>query len=50
MWKPEEAIEHMRYCRPHILLHEKQLEALRVFYATNVSDSNSSSFQSKNTK
>jgi len=25
-WSPEEAVEHMQQCRPHILLHNKQCE------------------------
>lgn len=35
-WSPEHAVEHMRTCRPHILLHKKQWEALRIFYNHNV--------------
>ncbi|XP_037948555.1 phosphatidylglycerophosphatase and protein-tyrosine phosphatase 1 [Teleopsis dalmanni] len=35
-WTPEKAVEHMRNCRPHILLHTKQWEALRLFYKSNV--------------
>ena len=33
-WTPEEAVEHMKKCRPHILLHTKQWEALRTFHKT----------------
>lgn len=29
---PEEAVEHIRNKRPHILLHSKQWEALRIFH------------------
>jgi len=35
-WNPEQAVEHMRQCRPHILLHTKQWDALRLFYTNNV--------------
>lgn len=35
-WSPEHAVDHMRSCRPHILLHRKQWEALRIFYNENV--------------
>jgi hypothetical protein len=28
-WSPEEAVKYMQQCRPHILLHSKQWEALR---------------------
>lgn len=31
-WGPEEAVKHMRNMRPHILLHNKQWEALRDYY------------------
>jgi len=31
-WGPEEAVEHMRSVRPHILLHNKQWEALREYH------------------
>lgn len=30
-WTPERAIEHMKEKRPHILMHSKQWEALRIF-------------------
>uniref|UniRef100_A0A182M0E1 Phosphatidylglycerophosphatase and protein-tyrosine phosphatase 1 n=1 Tax=Anopheles culicifacies TaxID=139723 RepID=A0A182M0E1_9DIPT len=33
-WSPEQAVEHMRDCRPHILLRSKQWEALRLFHQT----------------
>lgn len=33
-WSPEQAVEHMRDCRPHILLRSKQWEALRLFHET----------------
>jgi len=32
-WGPEEAVEHMRAARPHILLHNKQWQALRDYHA-----------------
>ncbi|KAH8303046.1 hypothetical protein KR018_006766, partial [Drosophila ironensis] len=35
-WTPDQAVEHMRQCRPHILLHTKQWDALRLFHANNV--------------
>ncbi|CAG9808757.1 unnamed protein product [Chironomus riparius] len=35
-WSPEQAVEHMRNCRPHILLHRAQWEALRLFHRDNV--------------
>ncbi|RZC35170.1 phosphatidylglycerophosphatase and protein-tyrosine phosphatase 1 [Asbolus verrucosus] len=31
-WTPERAVNHMQDKRPHILLHTKQWEALRVFH------------------
>ena len=31
-WSPEQAVEHIRNCRPHVLLHSKQWEALRIFH------------------
>lgn len=35
-WTPDQAVDHMRKCRPHILLHTKQWDALRLFYTNNV--------------
>ncbi|XP_018794002.1 PREDICTED: phosphatidylglycerophosphatase and protein-tyrosine phosphatase 1 [Bactrocera latifrons] len=35
-WSPEEAVDFMRARRPHILLHSKQWEALKLFYKKNV--------------
>ncbi|XP_030369771.1 phosphatidylglycerophosphatase and protein-tyrosine phosphatase 1 isoform X2 [Scaptodrosophila lebanonensis] len=35
-WTPDQAVDHMRHCRPHILLHTKQWDALRIFYTKNV--------------
>uniref|UniRef100_U5EYC1 Phosphatidylglycerophosphatase and protein-tyrosine phosphatase 1 n=1 Tax=Corethrella appendiculata TaxID=1370023 RepID=U5EYC1_9DIPT len=35
-WSPEQAVEHMRHCRPHILLHNKQWEALKIFHKEKV--------------
>jgi atypical dual specificity phosphatase len=35
-WTPERAVEHMRKCRPHILLHSAQWNALKMFYENNV--------------
>lgn len=38
-WSPEQAVEHMRQCRPHVLLRSKQWEALRLFHKTKCSSS-----------
>lgn len=38
-WSPEQAVDHMRNCRPHILLHKAQWEALRLFHRDNVDNS-----------
>uniref|UniRef100_D3TQZ2 Phosphatidylglycerophosphatase and protein-tyrosine phosphatase 1 n=1 Tax=Glossina morsitans morsitans TaxID=37546 RepID=D3TQZ2_GLOMM len=35
-WTPEQAVEHMRHCRPHIWLHTQQWEALREFYKNHI--------------
>lgn len=35
-WTPEQAVEYMRDCRSHILIHKKQWEALRIYYQDNV--------------
>ncbi|XP_037030586.1 phosphatidylglycerophosphatase and protein-tyrosine phosphatase 1 isoform X1 [Bradysia coprophila] len=35
-WSPERAVEHMKNCRSHILLHRKQWEALRLYHNENV--------------
>ncbi|XP_052756456.1 phosphatidylglycerophosphatase and protein-tyrosine phosphatase 1 [Galleria mellonella] len=35
-WSPQEAVEYMRNRRPHILLHTKQWEALRIFHEHHV--------------
>ncbi|XP_023337738.1 phosphatidylglycerophosphatase and protein-tyrosine phosphatase 1 [Eurytemora carolleeae] len=35
-WTPEQAVEYMQKKRPHILLHSKQWEALRTYYANNI--------------
>ena len=40
-WSPEQAVDHMRNCRPHILLHKAQWEALRLFYNDNVNNNKS---------
>lgn len=37
-WSPEQAVDHMRNCRPHILLHKAQWEALRLFYKDNINN------------
>lgn len=42
MWNPEQAVQHMRDCRPHILLHSKQWEALRIFHKEIVNGSEKS--------
>lgn len=35
-WTPEQAVACMKEKRPHVLLHNKQWQALRQFYATQV--------------
>lgn len=35
-WGPEEAVNFMQSKRPHILLHSKQWEALKIFHKNNV--------------
>lgn len=35
-WTPEQAVDHMRSCRSHVLLHSPQWKALRQFYEDNV--------------
>ncbi|XP_058819230.1 phosphatidylglycerophosphatase and protein-tyrosine phosphatase 1 isoform X2 [Topomyia yanbarensis] len=35
-WSPERAVEHMRACRPHVLLGSKQWDALRIFHNTRI--------------
>lgn len=35
-WSPEQAVDHMRNCRPHILIHNAQWRALREFYQDNI--------------
>lgn len=35
-WTPERAVQHMREQRPHVLLHTKQWEALRIFHRDHV--------------
>jgi len=35
-WTPEQAVQHMREIRPHILLHTKQWDALRTYYANHI--------------
>ncbi|XP_019881359.1 phosphatidylglycerophosphatase and protein-tyrosine phosphatase 1 [Aethina tumida] len=35
-WTPEQAVQHMQEKRPHILLHTRQWEALRIFYKKNL--------------
>ncbi|KPJ16996.1 Protein-tyrosine phosphatase mitochondrial 1-like protein [Papilio machaon] len=35
-WSPEQAVEHMRSKRPHILLHTKQWQALDIFHRRHV--------------
>lgn len=35
-WSPERAVQHMRECRPHVLLGSKQWEALRIFHSTRI--------------
>ena len=31
-WSPEEAVQRMKDARPHVLLHNKQWEAMRDFH------------------
>ncbi len=38
-WTPEDAVAFMAERRPHILLHNKQWEALREYYRRNVEQS-----------
>ncbi|KAL5284650.1 PTPMT1 family protein [Megaselia abdita] len=38
-WTPEEAVNMMRCKRPHILLHTKQWNALRIFHQRHLQDS-----------
>ena len=35
-WTPEEAVDYMREKRPHILLHNKQWDALREYHRVHV--------------
>ncbi|XP_055523659.1 phosphatidylglycerophosphatase and protein-tyrosine phosphatase 1 isoform X1 [Wyeomyia smithii] len=42
-WSPERAVEHMRACRPHVLLGSKQWEALRIFHSTRMTSQQESS-------
>lgn len=35
-WSPEQAVEHMRNCRSHILIHSAQWKALREFHRDNI--------------
>jgi atypical dual specificity phosphatase len=35
-WTPEQAVDHMRSCRSHILIHNAQWKALRQFYQDNI--------------
>lgn len=39
-WSPEQAVEHMRNCRSHILIHNAQWKALREFHIANVASTN----------
>lgn len=38
-WTPEEAVACMREARPHVLLHNKQWQALRDYHRDNVKGS-----------
>jgi atypical dual specificity phosphatase len=40
-WSPEQAVEHMRNCRSHILIHNAQWKALRQFHQDNVQNAKS---------
>lgn len=35
-WTPEQAVDHMRCRRAHVLLHTKQWDALRLFHQNNI--------------
>ncbi|XP_047112249.1 phosphatidylglycerophosphatase and protein-tyrosine phosphatase 1 [Schistocerca piceifrons] len=35
-WTPEDAVKHMKRKRPHILLHTKQWDALKMYHKNNV--------------
>jgi len=35
-WTPEQAVNHMKEMRPHVLLHKKQWEALRLYYTNHI--------------
>lgn len=35
-WTPEQAVDHMKQIRPHVLLHNKQWQAIRTYYDNNV--------------
>lgn len=35
-WTPEQAVNHMKEKRPHILMHQKQWDALRIFREHNL--------------
>ncbi|CRK88340.1 CLUMA_CG002118, isoform A [Clunio marinus] len=39
-WSPEQAVDHMRNCRPHILIRSAQWKALREFYQDNIEKKN----------
>ncbi|XP_066143740.1 phosphatidylglycerophosphatase and protein-tyrosine phosphatase 1 [Euwallacea fornicatus] len=34
-WSPEQAVNHMKEKRPHILMHKKQWEALEIYHLQN---------------
>lgn len=39
-WSPEQAVEHMKNCRSHILIHNAQWKALKEFHIANINTTN----------
>lgn len=39
-WSPEQAVDHMRKCRSHILIHNAQWKAMRQFHQDNIERTN----------
>jgi len=42
-WTPEQAVQHMKERRPHVLLHNKQWEALRIYHSNHIANKTDSS-------
>ena len=38
-WSPEQAVQRMKDARPHVLLHNKQWEAMRDFHKDLITNS-----------